>query len=74
MTNQRPAKGYFTEAEAAKALNLSLPQFRILVRRHIIVTDDEMANLPMTSFQPSDLVVLRMLADGIPIEATAAAG
>ena len=73
MTNQRPAKGYFTEAEAAKALSLSLPQFRILVRRHIMVTDDEMANLPMTSFQPSDLVVLRMLATGLPIEATAAA-
>jgi len=73
MTNQRPAKGYFTEAEDARALSLSLPQFRILVRRHIMVTDDEMANLPMTSFQPSDLVVLRMLAACTPIEATAAA-
>ena len=73
MTNQRPAKGYFTEAEAAKALEMELPQFRNLVRRHILVTEDEMENLSMTSFQPSDLVVLRMLAASLPLEATAMA-
>lgn len=73
MTNQRPPKGYFTEAEAAKALNLSLPQFRTLVRRHIVVTEDEMANLPRTSFQPSDIVLLRLLAADRPLEATATA-
>jgi len=68
MTNQRPSKGYFTEVEAAKALDLNLPQFRTLVRRHILVPEDELANLAMTSFQPSDLVLLRLLATSLPLE------
>ena len=73
MTTTRPAKGYFTEAEAAKALNLNLPEFRILVRHHISVTEDEMENLSMTSFQPSDLVLLRMLVAARPAQPPAAA-
>jgi len=73
MINQRPAKGYLTEAEAAKALDMDIAQFRNLVRRHIQVSEDEMKNLPMTSFQPSDLLVLRMLGDNLPLEAIATA-
>lgn len=73
MTNRRPARGYYTEAEAAKVLELSLPQFRLLVRRYILESEDDMANLPITSFQPSDLVVLQLLAATLPLEETAAA-
>jgi hypothetical protein len=61
VTNQRPAKGYYTEAEAARTLGLSQPEFRVLVRRYILESEDDMANLPMTSFQPSDVAVLRIL-------------
>lgn len=73
MTNQRPAKGYFTEAEAAKALGLSLPQFRAMVRRHIVDSEGDMANLSLTSFQPSDLAVLRILVATAPLEKAAVA-
>ena len=73
MTNQRPAKGYFTEAEAAKALGLSPVQFRALVRRHILDCEGDMANLSMTSFQPSDLAVLRILVETAPLEKAAVA-
>ena len=62
LTHTRPAKGYYTEAEAVQSLGLSLTQFRVLVRRHMVLSDEEMANLSLTSFQPSDLVLLRMLA------------
>jgi hypothetical protein len=57
----RPSKGYYSEAEAAKFLGLNLEDFRRLVRSHILDTDDELANLPMTSYQPSDLLLLRHL-------------
>ena len=72
MTNQRPAKGYFTEAEAAKALGLSLAQFRVLVHQHILDSEGDMANLSITSFQPSDLAVLRILV-AAPLENAAVA-
>ncbi len=62
MTFPRPSKGYFNEPEAARALGLTLDQFRILVRRHILVNEEDAANLPLTSFQPSDLLLLQLLA------------
>ncbi|MBI5087132.1 MAG: hypothetical protein HZB13_21350 [Acidobacteria bacterium] len=58
----RPSKGYFNEHEAAHALGISLEEFRVLVRRHIVESEDELSNLPMTSFQPSDLLLLQFLA------------
>jgi len=57
----RPSKGYYSEAEAARVLGLNIEDFRQAVRRHILETDDELVNLPMTSFQPSDLLLLRHL-------------
>ena len=71
--NQRPAKGYYTEAEAARTLGLSQPQFRALVRRYILESEDDIANLPMTSFQPSDVAVLAIMLAAIPLEEAAIA-
>ncbi len=61
MQLSRPAKGYYSENEAAQALSLSLDQFRALVRQHILQTEDDASNLPMTSFQPADILLLRFL-------------
>lgn len=58
----RSGKGYYNETEAAHALGLSLDALRALVRKHILQNEDELANLPMTTFQPSDLLLLRLLA------------
>jgi len=66
MTHSRPAKGYYTEAEAAAAAGLSLDQFRALVRRYILESEDDIANLAVTSFQPSDLALVRVLAATSP--------
>lgn len=62
MTPPRSGKGYYSETEAAQALGLSIERLRALVRQHILQSEDEMANLPMTSFQPSDLLLLRLLS------------
>jgi len=62
MTTPRPGKGYYNEAQAAAMLGISLAQLRVLVRRHILETEDDLVNLPITSFQPSDLLLLRLLA------------
>ncbi len=62
MSTPRPGKGYYNEQQAAAALGISLEQFRVLVRKHILETEDDLANLPITSFQPSDLLLLRLLA------------
>jgi hypothetical protein len=61
----RPGKGYYTEIEAAQQLGLSLEELRTLVRRHILPNSEEDVNkLQMTSFQPSDLLLLKLLSRG----------
>lgn len=61
-TLPRPGKGYYTETEAARVLGVSVETLRSLVRQHILSSDPEAeVNLPMTTFQPSDLLLLRFL-------------
>lgn len=63
-TTTRPAKAHYSESEAAAALGVSVEDLRGLIRAHILKTDDDLANVPSASFQPSDLLVLRMLLHG----------
>ncbi len=62
MRTTRPPKGYYNETEAARALGVTLDEFRALVRDHLLEDEEQMANLARMYFQASDLVVLRMLA------------
>jgi len=62
----RPAKAHYSESEAAAALDISVEELRSLIRDHIVRDDNDMANLAMTSFQPSDLLVLRILTARAP--------
>ena len=73
MRTSRPPKGYYNEAEAARQLGVTLDEFRALVRDHLLEDDEHLANLPRMYFQPSDLVVLRMLASRRCRDACAAA-
>lgn len=61
MTSTRPSKGHYSESEAAQQLGVSLDELRALVRRHVVQQEEEMHNLRITTFQPADLVLLRML-------------
>jgi len=55
------SKTQYSELEAAEELGVSLEELRTLIRSHIIETDEDLNNVPMASFHPSDLLVLRLL-------------
>lgn len=55
-------KPQYSEAEAARELGVSIEELRTLIRRHIVHDDSDADNVPMTSFQSADLLVLRLLA------------
>ena len=55
----KASKVRYSEDEAARKLGLSVDELRLLVRDHIATGDGAHA---VDNFQPSDLVVLRILA------------
>jgi hypothetical protein len=57
MTNP---KSEYTEYEVAQELGVSVEQLRIVIRERILA-DDEVREVPVSVFQPSDLVLLRLL-------------
>jgi hypothetical protein len=64
----RTGKSQFTELEAAEELGVSVDRLRTLIRSHIITSDEDVPNISIATFQPSDLLLLRLLAaqNGIP--------
>jgi hypothetical protein len=58
----RNSKSFFSESEAAQALEISIDRFRDLVRTHIAQSEDEVNNIGTTTYQASDLLVLKLLA------------
>jgi hypothetical protein len=58
-------KAEYTEEEAASVLGVSISDLRALVRTHVIKdeTERETAEIPLPSFRPSDILLLKMLAD-----------
>jgi hypothetical protein len=61
----RTAKSQYSEAEAAEELGISVAQLRTMIRSHVVDRDEDLNNVPVTTFQPSDLLILRLLA-GMP--------
>lgn len=57
----RPGKGQYSEAEAAEQLGISVPQLRTMIRSHVVDKDEDLNNVPVHTFQPSDLLILRLL-------------
>jgi hypothetical protein len=57
----RPGKGQYSEAEAAEHLGISVPQLRTMIRSHVVDKDEDLNNVPVHTFQPSDLLILRLL-------------
>jgi hypothetical protein len=62
LLHTRPGRTYFTEAEAAEALGIPVERFRDLVRTHIAQSEEEVNNIGHTTYQASDLLVLKLLA------------
>ncbi len=61
----RTGKSQYSETEAAEELGISVAQLRTMIRSHVIDRDEDLNNVPVTTFQPSDLLILRLLA-GMP--------
>ncbi len=58
----RPGKGQYSEAEAAEQLGTSpVLQLRTMIRSHVVDRDEDLNNVPVHTFQPSDLLILRLL-------------
>ena len=66
MTIVQPHKAQYSETEAAEALGVSINELRRLIRHHIVGGEGDLALLSHASFQPSDLLLLRILAGQCP--------
>jgi len=62
----RAGKSQYSETEVAEELGVSVDQLRTMIRSHVIDRDEDLTNVPATTFQPSDLLVLRLLAGMSP--------
>ena len=62
MTLSKGPKVQYTEFEAAALLGISIEYLRELVRLHIVKEESDASNLEYTSFQQSDLLLLKILA------------
>ena len=57
----RTGKSQYSETEAAEELGVSTEQLRAMIRSHVVDRDEDLNNVPVTTFQPSDLLILRLL-------------
>lgn len=64
----RTGKSHYSEAEAAEELGISTEQLRTMIRSHVIDRDEDLSNVGATTFQPSDLLILRLLASKLTTE------
>ena len=58
----RNGKGYYSEVEAARTLGVSVEELRTLIKLHIVESEEDLTNVPMATFQPSDLLLLKLLS------------
>ena len=58
----KPIKTQYSEHEAADELGVSVDQLRTMIRSHIVETDEDLNNVSVASFQPSDLLILKILS------------
>jgi hypothetical protein len=66
MQLMRTGKSQYSETEAAEELGVSVAQLRTMIRSHVVDRDEDLSNVPATTFQPSDLLILRLLAEKPP--------
>jgi len=62
MPATKSAKTQYSEQEAAKELGLSIEEFRTLIKSHIVESEEDLNNVPVASFHPSDLLLLKLLS------------
>jgi hypothetical protein len=65
-----PIKAQYSETEAAASLGMTVEELRALIRDNITGDEADLSGLPVTAFQPSDVLVLRILADRLVMATT----
>ena len=59
----KPIKSQYSETEVAAEVGVSVDQLRrLLLQSKIVEQEEDLNNVSTTVFQPSDLVLLKMLA------------
>jgi len=66
MQINRTPKTQYSESEAAEELGITVLQLRAMIRSHVVERDEDLTNVPETVFQPSDLLILKLLAGKQP--------
>jgi hypothetical protein len=69
MHTRRPPKGFYSEMEVAATIGVSVDQLRSLVRSYIVQAEEDVDKIPKAWYQPSDVVLLRMLVSGLSVAA-----
>ena len=59
----KPSKSQYSEAEAAAELGVTVDDLRSLIKTRIVDREEDLNNVPQTTYQPSDLVMLRFLVN-----------
>jgi hypothetical protein len=67
MPPSKTGKSQYSESEAAEELGVSVEQLRTMIRSHVVDRDEDLNNVAVTTFQPSDLLILRLLT-GRPLD------
>ena len=57
----RVTRSQYSESEAAAELGISVDALRQMIRSHVVESEQDAHNIPATTFQPSDLLVLKLL-------------
>ncbi len=73
-TPSTPDKGQYTENEVANELGVSLEILRSLIRERVMPNDEDVRQTSMLTFQPSDLLLLRLLSGQQPEMSQGSAG
>jgi hypothetical protein len=58
----KPNKSQYSETEAAAEIGVSVDQLRSLIKNFVVDREEDLNNVPSATFQPSDLVLLRILS------------
>jgi hypothetical protein len=67
-TGKTTGKSQYSVTEAAEELGISVEQLRLMIRSHVIDREEDLSNVAQTTFQPSDLLVLRLLAGNLALK------
>ncbi|MCZ2074398.1 MAG: hypothetical protein LC130_05285 [Bryobacterales bacterium] len=62
MNLRKPPKGYYSAAEAARLLGITIDELRSIVSEHIGAGSEDLKNLGTAELQLSDVVLLRHLS------------